>query len=62
MILASQENIRKYREMGVWTDNTLIDYLKKQAKENPDRICIVDPPNKNDLVEKSCRENSEKGT
>ncbi|MCP4352005.1 MAG: acyl--CoA ligase [Desulfobacterales bacterium] len=50
MILTSQENIKKYREMGVWTDNTIIDYFKIQANKDPDRICIVDPPNKNTLV------------
>ncbi len=50
MILASRQNIQTYTDMGVWGRRTLIDYFKAHAEEAPDRVCIVDPPNKQDLV------------
>ncbi len=49
MILASQE-IKEWTEKGIWGEKTLIDYFKEQAAKHPDKVCLVDPPNKKDLV------------
>lgn len=43
MIFATHESIVKYTELGVWSDTTLIDYFKEHVKANPDKICMVDP-------------------
>lgn len=50
MILASQEQIKEYTEKGWWGKKTLIDYFKEHVRENPDRVALVDPPNKEELV------------
>ncbi|NOX33069.1 MAG: acyl--CoA ligase [Deltaproteobacteria bacterium] len=50
MILASKENIEKYTRMGIYTKKTLMDYFKIHVNQFPDRICISDPPNKQDLL------------
>ncbi|MBU2509969.1 AMP-binding protein, partial [bacterium] len=49
MILATSENIKKYTDMGIYGDKTLISYLKGHVKANPDRECFVDPPNRKAL-------------
>lgn len=43
MILASQKSVVKYTNLGIWSEKTLIDYFKSHVKETSDRICIVDP-------------------
>ncbi len=50
MILTSEESIRKYTDMGVWSRVTLPARFRSHARKDPDRICIVDPPNKNELL------------
>lgn len=50
MILASQESIEKYTRLGVWSEKTLIDYFREHVEKTPDRVCVVDPPNKQELV------------
>lgn len=50
MILASQEMIRKWTEAGVWGDKTFIDYFKEHVRTQPDKVCLVDPMNKEALV------------
>jgi non-ribosomal peptide synthetase component E (peptide arylation enzyme) len=50
MILASQESIDKFTRLGVWSEKTLIDYFKEHVKKDPDKICVVDPYNKEDLT------------
>lgn len=50
MILASPEKIREYTEKGWWGQKTLIEYFKENVKNNPDRVALIDPPNKEELV------------
>ena len=50
MILASQEIIRKWTEAGAWGNKTLIDYFKEHVRTKPDKVCLVDPLNKEALV------------
>ncbi len=50
MILASQEEIKRWTERGVWGSKTLIDYFKENVKRYPNDVCIVDPYNKKELV------------
>jgi len=50
MILASQEMIKEWTEKGAWEKKTLIDYFKEHVSKDPDKICLVDPPNKEELV------------
>jgi acyl-CoA synthetase (AMP-forming)/AMP-acid ligase II len=50
MILASDAAIEKFTRLGAWGKKTLIDYFKEHAKADPDRICVADPPNKEQLV------------
>ena len=50
MILVSQEQIKKYEDEGVWIKKTLLDTFKESAREHPDRVALVDPPNKEQLV------------
>ncbi len=49
MILASRETIDHYMETGVYSDLTLMDRLAAHVENDPDRICIADPPNRKDL-------------
>ena len=50
MILASQEMIQEWTAKGAWEKKTLIDYFKEQVSKDPDNVCLVDPPNKEELV------------
>ena len=50
MILTSKESIREWTEKGVWGKKTLIDYFKENAAKSPDKVCLVDPPNKEALT------------
>lgn len=50
MILASDSAIEKFTEMGAWGNKTLIDYFRGHANADPERVCIADPPNKEQLV------------
>lgn len=50
MILASESSIEKFTKQGVWGDQTLLDHFRKHAKAQPDRVCVTDPPNKEQLV------------
>lgn len=50
MILTSQESIVKYTKLGIWSEKTLIDYFKSHVKETPDRICVVDPYDRETLT------------
>jgi len=49
MILADPETIRNYTESGIYSTKTLMDYLEGNGVKNPDKICIVDPPNRKEL-------------
>lgn len=50
MILTSKEAISKFEEMGIWGNKTIIDYFKEHVEKKPDQICIIDPPNKKELM------------
>ena len=50
MIFATQGSIKKYTQLGVWSKTTLIDYFKSHVKSNPDKICLVDPYDKEALT------------
>lgn len=50
MILASEQMITEWTEKGAWIEKTLIDYFKEHVTALPDKICLVDPPNKRDLM------------
>jgi len=50
MILTSQENIRKWTEAGAWGSRTLIDFFMDHVKKDPDKVCLVDPMNKEALT------------
>lgn len=50
MILASEEKIREYFEKGWWGNKTLLDYFKEHVEANPERIALVDPLNREELV------------
>ncbi|SMD09734.1 Acyl-CoA synthetase (AMP-forming)/AMP-acid ligase II [Desulfocicer vacuolatum DSM 3385] len=49
MILASSKNIKKYTDMGIYNEETLIDCFKKNVMANPHGECLVDPPNRKSL-------------
>jgi acyl-CoA synthetase (AMP-forming)/AMP-acid ligase II len=50
MILTSREKISEYTGKGYWGTKTLLDAFKEQVQKNPDRVALVDPPNKEQLV------------
>lgn len=50
MILASDKVIQEWTEKGVWGQQTFIDYFKENVRRDPNKVCLVDPPNKQDLV------------
>jgi len=50
MILDSPERIEEYTAKGYWGKKSLIDYFKEHVSEEPDRVCLVDPPDKEQLV------------
>jgi len=50
MILDSQERIEEYTVRGYWGNKLLTDYFKERVSEDPDRVCLVDPPDKEQLV------------
>jgi acyl-CoA synthetase (AMP-forming)/AMP-acid ligase II len=50
VILASPERIKEYTEKGYWGQKTLLDVFFEHVKKNPQRVALVDPPNKEQLV------------
>lgn len=50
MILASEKMIKEWTEKGAWGTKTLIDYFKEHVNKDPDKVCLVDPLNKEQLV------------
>lgn len=50
MILASEQMIKEWTEKGAWIEKTLIDYFKEHVAAQPNKTCLVDPPNKKDLI------------
>lgn len=50
MILSSQEMIRHWTDAGAWGTKTLIDYFDEHVRKDPEKICLVDPLNREALV------------
>ncbi|HPQ44155.1 MAG TPA: class I adenylate-forming enzyme family protein [Syntrophales bacterium] len=50
MIVASQKQIREWTEKGAWGTKTFIDFFRERVSQGPDKVCLVDPLNKKDLV------------
>jgi non-ribosomal peptide synthetase component E (peptide arylation enzyme) len=50
MILATDKMIREWKDKGAWVEKTLIDCFKEHVASEPDKICLVDPPNKDKLM------------
>ncbi len=46
MIAAGEEKRQKHRDSGWWGDKTLSDMFLSNAKAHPDRIALVDAPNR----------------
>lgn len=49
MILSSMDTIKHYTDLGVYTQETLYDHFLRNAATEPNRICVVDPPNRKEL-------------
>lgn len=49
MIVSDKERIETYTKSGVWGDLTLDGLLAQTAREEPDRLALVDPANKPDI-------------
>lgn len=50
MILSSPDTIRRYRDAGWWGDETLLDLWTRNVATHPERMALVDPPNRADLT------------
>lgn len=50
VVLVSKELAEKYAREGWWDNKTLIGIFLDNASKNPDRVAVVDPPNKEGLV------------
>lgn len=50
MILASQDMIRYWTDAGAWGNKTFIDYFKEHVRAEPEKVCLVDPLNREALV------------
>ncbi|MCD9153869.1 class I adenylate-forming enzyme family protein [Aeromicrobium duanguangcaii] len=48
--LHPQAKVREFQSKGWWTDETLDDFYLQQVRERPDRLAIVDPANRSDLL------------
>ncbi len=53
MILSEQERIDRYTKCGIWGQNTLDGLLERTAQEAPERTALVDPPNKQQIMDQS---------
>lgn len=50
MIVAGEEKRRQHREAGWWGDQTLADLFFANARKYPDRLALVDAPNRADFA------------
>ncbi len=50
MILSGQERIEAYTASGIWGGDTLDGLLRRTAAEAPDRLALIDPPNKKHIM------------
>ena len=50
MIVAGEDKRRRYRESGWWGDRTFADLFAANAAAHPDRLALVDAPNRADFA------------
>ncbi|WP_461834625.1 class I adenylate-forming enzyme family protein [Desulfothermus sp.] len=50
MILAPKKRLEEYTQKGWWGTTTLIDYFENNAKKFPEKIAVIDPYNKEELI------------
>lgn len=50
MILHDQATIQRYADAGYWGRSTLLDEFWRQVAAHPDRVAIIDPPDRVDLL------------
>ena len=50
MIVVGEEKRRRFREQGWWGDKTLADLFFANAAAHPDRIALIDAPNRMDFA------------
>ncbi len=50
MIVAGEEKRRKHRESGWWGDQTFADLFAANAAAHPERLALVDAPNRGDFA------------
>jgi acyl-CoA synthetase (AMP-forming)/AMP-acid ligase II len=50
MRTSSPDTIARYSSRGWWGDTTIYDMFARNAARAPDRLAVVDPPNRADLV------------
>ncbi|MBO8181047.1 MAG: acyl--CoA ligase [Archaeoglobus sp.] len=50
VVLYGKDLVDKYVLEGWWDNVTLSERFRRNCKKNPDRIAVVDPPNKEELV------------
>lgn len=51
MILASEDQIRDYTSRGWWGHDTLHGLFAERVRRHPERLAIVDPPNRESFTE-----------
>jgi len=50
MILHSAEALQRYTQSGHWGQRTLLDHFYDTARQEPERVAVVDPADRPDLV------------
>ena len=50
MIVVGEEKRRRFREQGWWGDKTLADLFFANAAAHPDRVALIDAPNRMDFA------------
>lgn len=48
--LHPESTVQKYRDQGMWTDETIDGLFRSQVEARPGELAIVDPANRKDLV------------
>jgi len=50
-MLSSKKKIVEYTRRGWWGSSTLYELFHRNARSTPDRIAVVDPPNKREIMD-----------
>jgi len=51
MILTDRARIKEYTESGPWGETTLFELFENNAARAPDKAALLDPPNKQDVLD-----------